>query len=242
MMLRTLLPRIEQRYALVGSVFGAFLPTLCFAADQLLRDETQASLFGFSAPTATALLDRLVDERLKAEGTRILAEGWKWVTTSIDLPWDATRDLRAIDRTEVPMTDDEQARVAALEAESEALCEEWSEVPDVPAEVHARIDAIDAELGALVDRPLVFEPAEMGLAGAFVSIDRDGVGELVRIGCTRGRNARPRLKLGVCGEHGGDPASIFFFEECGLDYVSASPFRVPVARLAAAHAVLKKAR
>src|SRR3546814_2422738 len=86
------------------------------------------------------LLDRLVDERLKAEGERILAEGWKWVTTSIDLPWDATRDLRAIDRTEVPMTDDDQARVAALEAESEALCEEWSEVPDVPAEVHARIE------------------------------------------------------------------------------------------------------
>jgi pyruvate,orthophosphate dikinase len=76
----------------------------------------------------------------------------------------------------------------------------------------------------------------------FVSIDRDGVGELVRIGCTRGRNARPRLKLGVCGEHGGDPASIFFFEETGLDYVSASPFRVPVARLAAAHAALNKGR
>jgi pyruvate,orthophosphate dikinase len=76
----------------------------------------------------------------------------------------------------------------------------------------------------------------------FVSIDRDGVGELVRIGCTRGRSARPRIKLGVCGEHGGDPASIFFFEEVGLDYVSASPYRVPVARLAAAHAVLKKAR
>ncbi|RYD97621.1 MAG: pyruvate, phosphate dikinase, partial [Sphingomonadales bacterium] len=76
----------------------------------------------------------------------------------------------------------------------------------------------------------------------FVSIDRDGVGELVRIGCDRGRATRPRLKLGVCGEHGGDPSSIFFFEETGLDYVSASPFRVPVARLAAAHAVLKKAR
>ncbi|MDP3492424.1 MAG: pyruvate, phosphate dikinase [Hyphomonadaceae bacterium] len=76
----------------------------------------------------------------------------------------------------------------------------------------------------------------------FVSIDRDGVGELVRIGCTRGRAARPRLKLGVCGEHGGDPASIFFFEDVGLDYVSASPYRVPVARLAAAHAALKKGR
>src|SRR3546814_11550504 len=90
----------------------------------------------------TTLFRSLVDERLKAEGERILAEGWKWVTTSIDLPWDATRDLRAIDRTEVPMTDDEQARVAALEAESAALCEQWSEVPVVPAEVHARIDEI----------------------------------------------------------------------------------------------------
>jgi pyruvate, orthophosphate dikinase len=76
----------------------------------------------------------------------------------------------------------------------------------------------------------------------FVSIDRDGVGELVRLGCTRGRSAKPKLKLGVCGEHGGDPASITFFEETGLDYVSCSPYRVPVARLAAAHATLKKTR
>ena len=76
----------------------------------------------------------------------------------------------------------------------------------------------------------------------FVSIDRDGVGELVRMGCERGRAARPRIKLGVCGEHGGDPASVFFFEEIGLDYVSASPYRVPVARLAAAHAALANKR
>jgi pyruvate,orthophosphate dikinase len=74
----------------------------------------------------------------------------------------------------------------------------------------------------------------------FVSIDRDGVGELVRMSCERGRAARPHIKLGVCGEHGGDPASIYFFEETGLDYVSASPFRVPVARLAAAHAALAR--
>src|SRR3546814_11685268 len=78
------------------------------------------------------------------------------------------------------MSDDEQARVAALEAESEALCERWTDAPDVPADVHARIDAIDAELGALVDRPLVFDPAEMERAGAFVSIDRDGSVRLER--------------------------------------------------------------
>ena len=62
------------------------------------------------------------------------------------------------------------------------------------------------------------------------------------MGCERGRAARPRIKLGVCGEHGGDPASVFFFEEIGLDYVSASPYRVPVARLAAAHAALANKR
>ncbi len=72
----------------------------------------------------------------------------------------------------------------------------------------------------------------------FASIDADGVGELVRIGAERGRAARPELKLGICGEHGGDPASVAFFHHAGLDYVSCSPFRVPIARLAAARAAL----
>ena len=72
----------------------------------------------------------------------------------------------------------------------------------------------------------------------FVSLDRDGVGELVRIAAERGRKTRPGLKLGICGEHGGDPASIAFCQEAGLDYVSCSPFRVPIARLAAAQAAL----
>jgi pyruvate,orthophosphate dikinase len=74
----------------------------------------------------------------------------------------------------------------------------------------------------------------------FVSIDREGVGELVRIATERGRKVRPKLKLGICGEHGGDPASVAFCHEIGLDYVSCSPFRVPIARLAAAQAALGK--
>jgi pyruvate,orthophosphate dikinase len=74
----------------------------------------------------------------------------------------------------------------------------------------------------------------------FVSIDRDGVGELVRIAGERGRKVRPGLKLGICGEHGGDPASVAFCHQVGLDYVSCSPFRVPIARLAAAQAALGK--
>jgi pyruvate,orthophosphate dikinase len=74
----------------------------------------------------------------------------------------------------------------------------------------------------------------------FVSIDREGVGELMRIGVERGRKARPKLKVGICGEHGGDPASVAFCHELALDYVSCSPFRVPIARLAAAQAALGK--
>jgi pyruvate,orthophosphate dikinase len=74
----------------------------------------------------------------------------------------------------------------------------------------------------------------------FMSIDVEGVGELVRIGVERGRKTRKNLKLGICGEHGGDPASVRFFREVGLDYVSCSPFRVPIARLAAAQAELSQ--
>src|SRR5471030_1501264 len=72
----------------------------------------------------------------------------------------------------------------------------------------------------------------------FVSIDVEGVGEMVRIAVEKGRATKNALKLGICGEHGGDPASIAFCERVGLDYVSCSPYRVPVARLAAAQAAL----
>lgn len=74
----------------------------------------------------------------------------------------------------------------------------------------------------------------------FVSIDVEGVGELIELAAERGRKTRPEIKLGICGEHGGDPASIAFCEKVGLDYVSASPYRVPIARLAAAQAALQK--
>ncbi len=73
----------------------------------------------------------------------------------------------------------------------------------------------------------------------FVTLDQEGVGELIRIAAERGRKSRPGIKLGICGEHGGDPASVAFCHRAGLDYVSCSPYRVPIARLAAAHAALK---
>jgi pyruvate, orthophosphate dikinase len=73
----------------------------------------------------------------------------------------------------------------------------------------------------------------------FVSLDVEGVGQLVTLAAERGRATRPDIKLGICGEHGGDPSSIAFCESIGLDYVSASPYRVPIARLAAAQAAVK---
>ena len=76
----------------------------------------------------------------------------------------------------------------------------------------------------------------------FETIDQSGVGELVRMGAERGRATKPKLKLGVCGEHGGDPESIQLFYDAGLDYVSCSPFRVPIARLAAAQSVIAAAK
>jgi pyruvate,orthophosphate dikinase len=84
--------------------------------------------------------------------------------------------------------------------------------------------------------------AEQGILAAdpFVSIDEEGIGELVRIGVQQGRATRPGLKVGICGEHGGDPRSVRFCARVGIDYVSCSPFRVPVARLAAAQAALEE--
>jgi pyruvate, orthophosphate dikinase len=93
----------------------------------------------------------------------------------------------------------------------------------------SRDDAEGKFLLQYVDRKILPE-------NPFQVLDRDGVGQLVRIATERGRAARPGLKVGICGEHGGDPASIAFCHEVGLDYVSCSPFRVPVARLAAAQA------
>jgi pyruvate,orthophosphate dikinase len=86
-------------------------------------------------------------------------------------------------------------------------------------------------LGAYIDKG-IFEK------DPFVSLDQEGVGDLIRIAAERGRAERPDVKLGICGEHGGDPASISFCEKVGLDYVSCSPYRVPIARLAAAQAAL----
>lgn len=92
------------------------------------------------------------------------------------------------------------------------------------------------DTGAILD---CYRAKGIYVADPFASIDVEGVGKLVKRACEYGRQTNPDLLLGVCGEHGGDPKSIEFFQQCGLDYVSCSPFRVPVARLAAAQAAIK---
>jgi len=105
-------------------------------------------------------------------------------------------------------------------------------------------DLTQTALGMSRDDSGSFLPAYQELEimprNPFATIDQTGVGQLVAIAAQKGRSARRDLKLGICGEHGGDPSSIHFFEKVGLDYVSCSPFRVPVARLAAAQAALSK--
>ena len=76
----------------------------------------------------------------------------------------------------------------------------------------------------------------------FAKLDQEGVGELMRIACEKGKATRPEIKLGICGEHGGDPSSVEFCHNLGLNYVSCSPYRVPLARLAAAQAQVKNKR
>ncbi len=86
-----------------------------------------------------------------------------------------------------------------------------------------------------------YQNLEIVKANPFASIDASGVGQLMKIGVDKGRSTRPELKIGICGEHGGDPSSVAFCNSIGLNYVSCSPFRVPIARLAAAQAALRDA-
>ncbi len=124
--------------------------------------------------TDPALLDRIVGEKLQAEGQRIGAEGWKWVATAVDLPWNADAGMRELSGTPVAPTAEEEVMLAALQAEAEALEEQWADEPTVPEGVIARLDVIEAQIGALVDRPMIYDPEEVARAGAFVSVEVDG--------------------------------------------------------------------
>lgn len=121
-----------------------------------------------------ALLDRLVDEKLRAESETILAEGWKWVEALVDLPYGYDEDCRAIDATQEPPTEEQEARISALRAEADALEAEWDGRGDIPAEVEARVNAIDVELGVLTQGRRVYDPADIVISGVFIGLEDDG--------------------------------------------------------------------
>lgn len=120
------------------------------------------------------LLDRLVDEKLKAEGAQIGEEGWKWVAVAIDFPYTYDDGMRVIDGEQPPLTDEDEAKLAALREEADRIESEWSGRADIPDEIDARVTAIDEEISAIVSRSPVFAPEDMAIAGVFVSIDVDG--------------------------------------------------------------------
>jgi ParB family chromosome partitioning protein len=142
------------------------------AGGAVVRDLFEADDGGWLQDVA--LLDRLVDEKLKAEGEQIGLEGWKWVAVAVDFPYGYVDEMRELDAQEAPFTDDEQARITTLKAESDAIEAEYENARDLPDAVEKRIEAIDEELAALQERPAVYDAAQRALAGAFVSLDSDG--------------------------------------------------------------------
>jgi ParB family chromosome partitioning protein len=142
------------------------------AGGGVVRDLFEADRGGWL--TNPALIDRLVAAKLEAEALRVGEEGWKWIDVAEEHPWNPGRGFRTVPGEEVPMSDDEQKRAIELEAEGEELSAEWSDADDVPEEVHARLEAIDAEISRINKRPIQFDPADVVIAGAFVSIDTDG--------------------------------------------------------------------
>ncbi|MDH7973925.1 hypothetical protein QH494_17190 [Sphingomonas sp. AR_OL41] len=151
------------------------------------------------------LLDQLVMDRLGAEGERIGQEGWKWVAVAVDFTYGHADAMRRIDGSEVPIDSDQQARLAALEAEIAAIEAEWGQSSEVPDEVNQRYDAAQGEMRAIAQRPIAFDSADMAIAGVFVSLDHDGTLDIER-GFVR-PDDEPEHDRAARGEGEGDKAN-----------------------------------
>lgn len=121
-----------------------------------------------------ALLDRLVAEKLKIEAEAIAAEGWKWIEVAVSLPFDVARGLQQVSGTPLDLPAEEQATIEALKAEFATLEAEYEGVDELPEEVDQRLGEIETALAAFESRPMQFNPADIAIAGAFVSIDSNG--------------------------------------------------------------------
>lgn len=142
------------------------------AGGPVMRDLFQADEGGWLQDVA--LLHRLVTEKLTVEAEKIAAEGWKWINVGIEFPYGHTYGLRGLNGTQPPLTAEQEAQAEALRAEVEKLEAEYEDAPEYPEEVEKRLEEIDEALTALDERPEVFEAADISIAGAFVSLDREG--------------------------------------------------------------------
>jgi ParB family chromosome partitioning protein len=142
------------------------------AGGLVLRDLFQGDDGGWLEDPA--LLDRLVSEKLQAEAEALASEGWKWIEVATDLPYGYSQGLWRLAGDPAPMTDEETAAHASLLAEYRALEEEYSGQDEYPEEIDARLGQLEMAMEALEQRPLIYDPAEVGRAGVFVTLDRDG--------------------------------------------------------------------
>ena len=141
-----------------------------------------------------ALLDRLAIEKLQTEAEALQAEGWKWISVAPDFPYGHTAGLRRLVGATVDLTEDERASFVALQAENEALEEQYAEADELPDEIDQRLGEIETALAAFDNRPVTYEQAEIARAGAFVSIDGEGALRIER-GFVRPEDEAPALSV-----------------------------------------------
>ncbi|MGE3874064.1 MAG: ParB/RepB/Spo0J family partition protein [Parvibaculaceae bacterium] len=162
----TTIPASDKRVLFVG------VEAYEQAGGAILRDLFQTDEGGWLQDPA--LLDRLVSEKLKTVADEIAAEGWKWITVDVDLPYGYDRGVRALSGSSVDLTDEERAAREALRGEYERLEAEYAEADELPDEVDQRLGEIETALEAFEKRPVIYDPAELARAGVFISIDREG--------------------------------------------------------------------
>jgi pyruvate,orthophosphate dikinase len=249
--LHEFLPHSEAEYAEVAAGAGVAVEALKRRVAELHEFNPmlghRGCRLGITYPEIYEMQARAIFEAAVA----VAREGGEAPVPEVMVPLVATRAELAIikaliDRTAAAVFEERGASVSYLVGTMIELPRAALRAADIAAEAEffsfGTNDLTQTTLGVSRDDAGRFLTlyVEKGIFGRdpFVSIDEDGVGELIALAAERGRGARPGLKLGICGEHGGDPTSIAFCEKLGLDYVSASPYRVPIARLAAAQAVL----
>ncbi|MGE4482917.1 ParB/RepB/Spo0J family partition protein [Acidocella sp.] len=184
----------DKRAAYVAAEYEA-------AGGPVMRDLFQADEGGWFQDVT--LLERLVGEKLERDAAVVRAEGWKWVEVAPDFAYGHTYGLRGLRGTQPSLAEEAAANEAALRAEAENLEAEYEDAPEYPEEVERRLGEIDEALTAIEERPLVYEAADIAIAGAFVSIGRDGALHVER-GYVRREDEPPVPEMAVAGDVGGE--------------------------------------